>query len=241
MICGNCGERLEPSARFCGKCGAVVTMTPELNADDSAAGMIDSIENKKADKKNTIVGISFVVVICLIGVLIFGRSFGVNASVKSYMKAFEAKDSEAMYSMASDYTKQYFCAYFTKYPSYTDVTYYFGNDFTQEEVIKYVDGLYSEEFKKSAEDFFDDFDRRLGSDYKISYKITETESVDSETLSEFNKEVHEVTKTVTYTGMKLVEVEVTGKSKDETYSKTMTLILSHEGMKWKVLFADKLF
>ena len=242
MVCSKCGSQIEGTAKFCGKCGAVIPTSPASQEEDSVGKLIDSMEAKKKRKKrNTIVGASFVVCVCVVGIFIMNLAFGLNASVRKYMKAFEANDGEVMYDMASDLTKKYVCAYCTKYPGYMNVTYYYGEDFTQEEVQEYVESLYTQEFKYKSEDFFNEFDKKLGSDYKVSYKITDVEDPDPEAFTYFNKDVHEITSKVTYSGIKTATIEVTGNSKGETYSKTLTLELSNEKLSWKPMFAEKLF
>ncbi len=242
MICVKCGEKLEPSAKFCGECGNIVSELTVSHEDEAVGQLIDSIEAKKKIKKRIgVIAVSFLALLFITGIIIYNISFGLNASIRKYMKAFEAGNGEAMYDLASDNTKQFVCEYYSKNANYYDVTYYFGTDFTKDEVLEYIEVIYTENLKSKSESFFYDFDKKLGSSYKTSYKIVEIEDIDSETLSYFNQDIHEITNSVTFTEIKEITVEVTGKSKGNKYSDELTFYMSKEGLTWKVLFAENVF
>lgn len=236
MNCNKCGAKVDGQSKFCGKCGS------PLPEDDGVRKLIDAMEEKKKRKhRNTIVGVSFTAVLLLAVIFIFNACFGYRAVVKKFMNAYEEGDGEAMYSMASGYTKEFACAYYTEYLGGSNLTDYLGTDFTKEDVLDYIEIFYSEDFKTKSENFFDDFDRELGSSYKLSYEIVETEDVDAETMSYMNQDIHQITGNVSFSSIKMVKIEVTGEAKGNTYSDTMTLYLSREPLIWKVMFAEKLF
>ena len=121
------------------------------------------------------------------------------------------------------------------------MTYYYGENFSQNDVHELVDAIYSGVFEEESRDFFENFDEALGSDYDVTYEIVDVEKNDFESIDGLNSSIRDVTNAVAFSSIRTVEIEVTGKNKYETYSDTMFVYFSFENFTWKAMFAEKLF
>ena len=187
-------------------------------------------------KTYTIIGVSALAVVLILCLILNNVIFGFSGSLNKFMKAYKDCDGEGMYKVTSKIMKN--AVYTYADDNADDMKYLFGSDYSSDDINDLLDDFYIEAYEYQAEDFFDAFEDKLGSSYRVTYKVVKQEVIDRNDMEELNKKMHEISNKITFKKVKEVTIEVTGKSKEKTYSKKMKLYMSKESGKWFVMFTE---
>ena len=211
--------------------------TYPLGAQQSFNFMTKKLQfNKKNILYIAIPVVALVLVVSIVLGVLQATVFGYKNTVKNYVVAFEDVDGDAMYELTADKTKDMLEAVFTLAKAAYSLDLGDYDDMT----LGLIELQYIEYLENEADDFFYSFDRSLGNAYKLDYDVVYTEKASKDDLKQINKVISRLMRSEDYNFKDLmyVEVDITGSSGDLEQSKTLYLILSKEGMKWKVLFAS---
>ncbi len=209
-FCGNCGSAVDDNAKVCGSCGTPLETNDKVVSKIPGVQYIDPEKKAKTAKKvKLFFGLAALIIVVVIVFNIVSGFVGYKGAVRKIMNAYEDYDIDTIVSMSSDY---YYCM--------TDENY----------VEEYFGDIISEDL--------DDFEEYSGHNYKFSYEITDSYKMAEHKLDdlldslsyyeEFDADI--IDKVV------VVEVEVTAKSKNNDYTKELTLTLTKESGSWKLLY-----
>ena len=223
-FCGNCGARMDDSARICGYCGTPLAAPGEMPGGGTHGGTADTVKsNAESMKKVKKIVISIVAALLAIAIVVTGvtvvTSFtGVKGTVRKVMKVYENYDVDAFAAVCSDVIYEMA----SQYSSYSDID--------------------------PIEDIFDetigwDLDR-IESDlgygaYKISYEINKISKVSDRKMEALfnNLETEESIDPSIIQDVRLVDITITAKVGRDDTTLDKTLILTKESGKWRLLFA----
>lgn len=208
-FCGNCGFQLADDAKICGNCGTPCADVPAgPPAPVSGAAYVDTAKRAK-NKKIAIfvIGAVILIVIAVIVVGIISSFVGYKGAVRKIMNAYEDYDMDTILAMSSD-------------------------------VYYYMDENYVEEyFGKTIASDLDEFGERVGHNYKLSYKITETYEMpkyrSEDVLNALS--LYEDFDVDIISEILVVELEVTAKD-NETRTMPLELTLTKEDGSWRLLY-----
>lgn len=188
------------------------------------------------DKKTVIIicGVAALVLIAVIGIGVAGvLGSRPQKTIDRFMEAYLACDGEAMNKEISPTYKKAIVYSLETYDLLMDgkLKKEAGGDFD-----KYVEEQFTERLEDNANDFFDEFEYRLGNNYKAEYEVSEPEEASSGDLKKFNELVTRLSKKdFKMDGLMLADIEVTGKSGSKEYDNRFTLFMCKDGSKWYVI------
>lgn len=209
-FCGNCGTKLDDTAKVCGNCGTPleiekpVVSTPEFK-------YVDPEKQAKTKKKiKLFAGLAVIVIIAIIAVNIISGFVGYKGAVRKIMKAYEDYDLEEIVSLSSD------LYYFMDNDSYAES--YFAQIITN--------GL-------------DTLEANAGHKYKFSYEITDSYKMSDhkyenllDSLANYGDFDPDIIEKVL-----IVELELTADG-NVTSTTHLTLTLTKEDGSWKLLYMN---
>lgn len=209
-FCGNCGSAVDDNAKVCGNCETPLSTNNKIVSKIPGVQYENPEKKAKATKKiKIILGLAVLAIVAVIVFNIVSGFVGYKGAVHNIMNAYKDYDIDTIVSMSSDY---YYCM--------TDENY----------VEKYFGDIISEDL--------DDFEENSGHNYKFSYEITDSYKMAEHKLDdlldslssyeEFDADIIEK--------VMVIEIEVTAKSKRNTYNKDLTLTLTKENGSWKLLY-----
>jgi hypothetical protein len=188
-FCNQCGAAMEDDALFCMNCGAAARVTPAEPAPVAAPeaapaakkpGLLDKL--KANPKKTALFGgiavalIAVIVVLCI--VLASNTNAGktdesaYEAAVKNYIKVMTGEGNEkAIKNLAP---KEFWEVIET------------DKDVTIDDIMDIYD-----DFKEDWEDNLEYMEEHLGSNVKLTYKITDADKMDEDDLKELKNELNQ--------------------------------------------------
>lgn len=211
-FCGNCGTRLEDTAKVCGNCGTILETNKTTNVSIPGISYVDP-EKKAKTKKNVKLFTSLIVVIfiAIITCDIVSGFVGYKGVVRKIMNAYEDYDLNTLVSMSSE-----LYAYMDD-ENYADD--YFG-DFIASDL--------------------NDYETMIGHKYKLSYEITDSYELSEhkyedllDTLSYYGDFDSDIISKVM-----IVEVDVTVKEGNQSMTTKLQLTLTKEDDAWKLLYLN---
>lgn len=212
-FCGNCGAKLDDDAKVCGQCGlpleGTVLKTPRVKVQDPA-------KQQKMQKNLRMAAIAVIAVVVLVfASKLVAANTGYNSVLKKTMKAYMAYDTEALADMASD-------VYY----------YYFNSD---------VEDYVAFAFKAKLNQDMDSFEASIGQDYKLSYEVQKTYKLSKRKMDSIKETLQ--TQLPDYdqdemTEVVVADVRVDAKQGKMNTSKNISVIMSKENGKWKLLTID---
>ncbi len=248
MICKNCGASVDDNAVFCGNCGSPIVHEEQhvQNAGgfdiqqgvDAAGQSFGAVNINKGIKNKTVPMVAAVAVIGIVIAVFAALAMGgrCEKTVDSFMDAFLETDGEKMYAQSSKTTRG-MMIYYIDTLSIADPKAVERE--TGGNVEKYVDESLEKSYRQSADSFLSYFESYLGSKYTCEYEVKDTEKVDKDDIKKFNDIMSRLTRTSDYNvkAVNVVSIEVTGEGSGSSkpYSRDLTLVLSKEGLKWRVI------
>ena len=213
MFCGKCGEKNEDNAKFCVKCGEKFNNSQMEKNDVPKVNLPGSANDKNRKVGIAAVAIVLILVICVIGTALGGRSYKKTAS--QFIDAVFNADAKTMInlipkSMVKSMVEE-------EYDSKSEMI----EDF--------------EEMLQSG--FVDAMERYIGENWKLTYKVLKVEDVSSKKLKDIKEEYKE-TANINVSDAKIVKMELTLKSKDDDYSDTINIHLIKVGRSWYIDFLN---
>ncbi len=202
MVCKNCGSNIPETSKFCTTCGATVEEAP---AAQGALYGEPATKNKSKLMKLIIPIAAGVVALVVALILIFGGSY--KTPVKNYFKAIESGSGSKLQS----------CYSFSVKAAKAD-----GESSAE---IK-------EDYKDRAEDLNENYADRYGKDFKIKYKIKDTDEWDKDEIEDMEELLNELIEEEDAKMGKVriskvveveVEVEVKGSEDEAEFDKTFTV------------------
>lgn len=207
-FCGNCGAQAEDNAKVCGYCGTTLTDNGGVQKTNTNATPMSSEKQKKMFK---LVAAAAVVLVALIIVInIISGFVGSKGAARKVMNAYRDYDIDTLLEMTSD-----FC--------------YVAAD---------VWGASLEDsYENRLDNKFEYFEDRVGHDYKLKYKITDSYKLPDYRTDDLYDEMAELDDfdIGIVSKVMVIEIEVTAKGKSIDRSETWEMILTKEDGKWKLL------
>ncbi len=211
-FCGNCGSAVDDNAKVCGSCGTPLEANNKVVSKIPGVQYIDPEKKAKTAKKvKTFFGLAALIIVAVIVFNIVSGFVGYKGAVRKIMNAYEDYDIDTIVSMSSDY---YYCM--------TDENY----------VEEYFGDIISEDL--------DDFEEYSGHNYKFSYEITDSYKMAEHKLDDLldSLSYYEEFDADIIDKVMVVEIEVVAKSKNNNYTKDLTLTLTKESGSWKLLYLN---
>lgn len=212
-FCGNCGSKMDDSARVCGNCG---TPFNELPANIQKAEYVDPEKKKESERKmRKTIGIAVTAAaLILVAVIVFNvvSAFtGCNGLVRKVMSAYEDYDIDALLSMSSD-------------------VYYYGTE------------DYAEYYFENAVGYgLDSFESNVGHSFTLSYEVNEIYTLSNRKyqsiLDELSWQFSEFDTSI-IEEIAVADITVTAQRGSRSVDRDLKITLSKEDGTWKVLFIE---
>lgn len=208
-FCGYCGAPLEPGAKRCGQCGMPVEgVSKEAFSNDSMA-TVRKMELQK--KLKAILAIVIAAIIAIIAIAVIVTHTGYNNVIRQTVKAYKSYNIDRVSDLASGV--------------YDDNDYYDVDDY----------------FRNTIGTTIDQFESILGQKYSLSYKVNDVYDVS-------NRKDEEIRENIGYmdtdfdddsiSKIKIAEVTLTAKHDRSETSQHITITMTRENGKWKILYLD---
>ena len=257
VFCGNCGTAVEPETQQQNNYGSnyaeqsqqgdynpaqnsgyggVQDPNMQQNFDNGAVNAPAQPKKPIAQdkKKLIIIGAAALALILVVGIGVVSiLASKPQKTIDRFMEAYMDCDGEKMNKEVSPTYKKAVVYALETYDLLMDgkLKKEAGGDFD-----KYVEEMFAEKLEDHANDFFSEFEYRLGNNYKTEYEVSEPEEASSKDLKKFNELVTRVSKKdFKVDGLILADVEVTGKSGSKEYENRFTLFLCKDGSKWHLV------
>lgn len=214
-FCGNCGGKLDDSARVCGYCGFRFVTAP-LEKRTTDIPRMTSVKKRRNTAKikkllKIILAVIAVLMIFVAGLNIVSAFTGYKGVVRKVINSFEDYDMNTLYS-------------------YTSSLCYYSDD------IDYYEELFEKEVAKKL-DYYED---QLGYNLKISYEIIDSHKLDNRNRNSLLDELEDKGASVVgIDTVRALELKITikGSASSTTYI-TDDLWLIKESSGWKVLYKN---
>lgn len=220
-FCGNCGARMDDSARICGYCGTpLAAYTPGGGTHGGTADTVKS--NAESMKKVKKIVISIVAALLAIAIVVTGvtvvTSFtGVKGTVRKVMKVYENYDVDAFAAVCSDVLYEMA----SQYSSYSD--------------SDPIENIFDESIGNDLDQI--EYDLGYGT-YKISYEINKISKVSDRKMEALSNNLEEASiDPDIIQDVRLVDITITAKVGRDDTTLDKTLILTKESGKWRLLLA----
>lgn len=210
-FCGNCGAQMDDNAAVCGYCG--------VRLENGQVGVVknfkvDNPEKKKKIKKYVTIGASVVAVIIVISILgsIISNFTGYKGCLRKTMKAFEKSDTTAFTKIATGIIDEL---------DEDDADYYIEN------AIEY----YANYVK-------DEFEDRVGHNYKLDYKVDEYFELEGRKFDDFIDYLEDCSHEdidVSIDKIEIAEVTVIAKKGKKSRDIQIQVVMSKENGSWRLL------
>ena len=208
-------------AKYCGKCGSKLADDEKvcsrcgMRVEDmsiSNSEIRQSSHNNKYKKKLKVVA-SLIIILSIVAIAfnIISEFSGTKGFLRKVMTAYEKYDVDEMISLSSD-------------------VYYYGED-------NYVEFY----FKSILGESFDRIEENVGGDYKITYKITEINSVSEHRKKEILNNLEQVYPKFDISVIKdfaVGNITVTVKNGNKSEKFNLKITMSKEKNKWKLLYIE---
>ena len=220
-FCGNCGTQMPDDARVCGNCGtpfagATPYTIPAAQATVNGADDNSPTKREKNKKLGMLIcaGAAVVLILAILIGVIAGNS-GYKGTIKKFVNAIEEYDIGTLEEMTSS--------------SYTVLFDFLGSDAD-------VGELWEEEL----EDITAEFDKYLGTDYKLDYEIVSAYEASTYRMDQLLNAYYDMDgfNPSLIEEMKIVNLTITAKGKKTERVKRVELVLSKEDGKWKIFEFD---
>lgn len=224
-FCGNCGARMDDSARICGYCGTpLAAYTPgtapgEMPGGGTADTAKSNAESMKKVKKLVIniVAALLAIAIVVTGVTVVTSFTGVKGTVRKVMKVYENYDVDAFAAVCSDVIYEMA----SQYSSYSD--------------SDPIEDIFDESIGNDLDQI--EYDLGYGT-YKISYEINKISKVSDRKMEALSNNLEEASiDPDIIQDVRLVDITITAKVGRDDTTLDKTLILTKESGKWRLLLA----
>lgn len=209
-FCGNCGAQMDDNAAVCGYCGVGLD---NCSSSPVKTFKVDDPEKKKKIKKYATIGASVVAVIVVLSILIstISNFTGYKGCLRKTMKAFEKSDTAAFTKIATGMIDEL---------DDDDADYYIEN------VMEY----YVNQVK-------DDFEDRVGHNYKLSYKVDEYFELEGRKFDDYIELLEDSYEdfSISIDKIEVAEVTVTAKKGKKSRETQIQVVMSKENGSWKLL------
>lgn len=210
-FCEKCGTQIEDDARVCGNCGSFVEPdSSKMNPSDILKNVDgESVKKITESVKKFLPAIAAVIVlIFIVGAL---ANSGYKGTVKKIFKSLENANEKTLISCVSDF----------------ELDWYYDGDKAERK----------DDVKDKLEDRKDYLEEYYGKNFKIKYKIIESEKLSDDDFEEYLEYLEDYTdySTKKIKAVRDVEVEVTIKGSEDEDTEEYSLRLIKEGGKWKIL------
>lgn len=205
-FCGNCGAKLDEGQKVCGQCG-----TPVEGAMKTPVIRVDDPEKKKKSKRRfkAVTAIIAVALIGIIAVNVVLKFTGYNGLLRKVMKAYEAYDIEKLVSLSSN-------------------IYYYGEENYGEDY-----------FESKVGETLEFFEISVGHNYRISYEVKETYKMSNHSIKETLDQIEYKYSNFdisTIEEIVVCDLNVTAKQDSKSQNKGLSIFMSKEEGKWKLLY-----
>lgn len=222
MFCGKCGTQNPETAAFCKRCGmrlkdqakpAVKPAAPKAPVEPQLQYQPKRPAPKRKRRrndKNGIIAIAAMAALILVLALVLfsGRSY--KATVKQFVNATFEADGKALVKLIPKDLMEYALD---------------ESGYDEDELDEMIEDLDDE-----LQDAMDLIERYLGDNWKVSYKIIDTEDIKGDDLKDLKKSYKRLG--VKISAAKDVEMELTLKTKEDKESNTVTISLIKVGRSW---------
>lgn len=208
--CGNCGKKLDNTAKVCGNCG--MPLEPVKNKSIFIPGVNSSYFEKKTKIKRIVKTFIFFLasIVVMITICTITSNFvGYKGTIRKIMNAYEKFDLKKIISLSSEF-------------------YYYVDD--ENYVEKY--------FGDTISDDLETFENLVGHDYKLTYEIIDNYKLPVykyddllDTISNYDDFDSNVISDVM-----IVEINATAKGNDSSLTIELKIMLTKENGSWKLLY-----
>lgn len=223
-FCGNCGARMDDSARVCGYCGTPLAVyTTSAAPGEMPGGTVDTAKNNAENMKKvkkiviSIVAALLAIAIVVTGVAVVTSFTGVKGTVRKVMKVYENYDVDAFAAVCSDVIYEMA----SQYSSYSD--------------SDPIENIFDESIGNDLDQI--EYDLGYGT-YKISYEINEISKVSDRKMDALSNNLEEaLVDPDIIQDIRLVDITITAKVGRDDTTLDKILILTKESGKWRLLLA----
>ena len=231
-FCGNCGARMDDSARVCGYCGTPLAASgaapggtpggmPGGMYGETSGKTVDTAKNNAESMKKvkkiviSIVAALLAIAIVVTGVTVITSFTGVKGTVRKVMKVYEDYDVDAFAAVCSD------------------VIYEMASQYSYYSDSHPIEDIFEETIGGDLDQI--EYDLGYGT-YKISYEINKISKVSDRKMNALfeNLEESSVDPDIIQ-DVRLVDITITAKAGRDDTTLDKTLILTKESGKWHLL------
>ena len=213
-FCGNCGTRLDDSAKVCGNCGTPLGGTP---SQISGVKVVNPEKKKATQKKikKIITLCASVLAVVIVAVIVFNviSAFtGYNGLLRKVMTAYEEYDIDTLAALSSD-------VYIVEDNDDYAVSYF-------ENAVGY--GL-------------DSFESSVGHSYKLSYETKEIYSLSKRNFESALKKIvwnYPNFDTAVIDDIVVAELVLTAKQGSKSVDRDLEITMTKENGDWKLLYIE---
>lgn len=214
-FCGNCGFKLDDDAKVCGACGTPLDNGGANKGPETPEFKYVDPEKRAKNKKKikTAVVASALIIVLIIAANIISGFVGYKGTARKIMNAYTDYDIDAIISMSSD------------------LYYNIGSEDASQ---RYAETYFGTNMKR----VFDTFEKVVGHEYKLSYKITDSYEMSKPKYKELQKTLskHDNFDPEIISKAMIVETKVKVKSDDNETKIDVVLTLTKENGSWKLLY-----
>jgi len=207
IFCGNCGARVEDTAKVCGNCGAIIQQ-------DEFASLHTTTNSRRKPNPLLLVGLAAIAIVCIIVVLSTVSNKGYEKLVSASVNALVEQDIDTLIELSSDiYSAS-----------------------KNEDDVSQLESIYKYVAEELAERFEDEVGHRYKTSFKIE-EVSEPSKRKTEKLLDYLEEyidedefdLGKIKKVI------LAEVVVTAKKGRFSDEQTVYFTMMQEGRDWKLL------
>lgn len=207
--CGKCGIQADDNARACGNCGTLFDAV-DLNRNGEVRLTTPSQKKRKIHIKKG-AGIVLAVLVLAIIFSIASNFIGVKGMVRKAMRAYKNYDINSLVKMSSD-------------------MYFYGEEDLAEAYFEYT-----------ISDDFDGYEYAVGDNFKLSYEIDRIYTFPAYKQGKILENVSSLYTDFDVSKIKKIaaaELTVTAKNDSKSCEFKLTVTLSREGNKWKLMYIE---